>query len=85
MGVIRVQRFWQPNNKWGINCYRFVIPWQKPAQAFSSDKNSPILPDPINTKEREKFGSLKDEEKAREKVLSWLTPGSLLWEMANEA
>ena len=91
MGIIRVQRFWQPNNKWGINVYRFTIPWQKPAQNSSSaqnsnsDKASPILPTPRNSEEKEKFGSLKDEEKAREMVLGWLSPGSALWNLVNES
>jgi Winged helix-turn-helix DNA-binding len=85
MGIIRVQRFWAPNNKWGINCYRFVIPWQKPsARQGNSDIPSPILPTARNTEEREKYGSLRDEEKGREMVLSWLSPGSKLWELTNE-
>jgi hypothetical protein len=45
---------------------------------------TPILPTPRNSEEREKFGSLKDEEKAREMVLGWLSPGSKLWEVVNE-
>jgi hypothetical protein len=91
MGIIRVQRFWMPNNKWGINVYRFLIPWQKPAQTNStarssnSDSLTAILPTPRNSGENEKFGSLKNEEKAREMVKNWLTPGSALWNLVNES
>jgi hypothetical protein len=88
MGIIRVQRFWGPNNHWGINKYVFLIRWERPAQMGrrserlgSGVKVARTLP---NTEEREKFGSLKNEEKMREEIKDWLTPGSELWKLANE-
>ena len=88
LGIIAVQRFWRPGNKWGINRYRFVIQWKRPAQtgthtahSSSGDKMTSILPDP---EEREKFGTLAEMEKGKEMVLSWLTEGSSLWKLAQE-
>lgn len=91
MGIIRVQKFWGPNNHWGINKYVFLIRWERPAQTGrntehlgSGDNLSSTLPNTKNTGEREKFGSLKEEEKMRKDIKDWLTPGSKLWKLANE-
>jgi hypothetical protein len=92
MGIIAVQRFWGPGNKWGINRYRFLIKWEKPAQMSSnaahlsnSDRLAPNLPKQRNTREeREKFGTLEQEKKGREMVKEWLTKDSLLWKLAQE-
>ena len=88
MGIIRVQRFWRPGNKWDINKYVFLIPWQKPAQMgintarpSSGDKMAQTLP---NTEEREKYGTLEQEKKGREMVKEWLTESSSLWKLAQE-
>jgi hypothetical protein len=82
LGIIRCQRFWGPNRKWGINCYRFLICWVKPRPAHkrSDDILAPIFP---SLKEEEKNGSLQDLERGKEKVLGWLTEGSQLWNMVN--
>jgi hypothetical protein len=92
MGIIKCQRFWQPGNKWGINRYQFIISWPKPAQTSrntaqtsTGDSLAPTLPKQRNTREeREKFGSLKQEQKGREMVKEWLTKGSFLWKLAQE-
>ena len=90
MRIIAVQRFWGPNYKWGVNAYRFLIQWEKPKQFSSARKGSndnlpAILPTPRNSEENAKYGSLEKEEKAREMVNGWLTPGSRLWEIVNES
>jgi|SRR4029453_19456019 hypothetical protein len=89
LGIIVRERFWRPGNKWGINLYRFVIQWEKPAQTYSGDTFSRTLPNlrgrgKEKKEKREKFGSLKDEEEAKQMVLKWLTPGSALWELVND-
>jgi hypothetical protein len=88
LGIIRVQRFWRAGKRWGINKYIFIIKWEKPAQNFNSDTLAQILPKPRHIrkeeKESEKFGSLINEQKAKEKVLSWLTEGSALWELTQK-
>jgi len=48
----------------------------------NGDTLSLTLPYP---EEREKFGTLEEMKKGREKVLSWLTPGSVLWSLAKES
>ena len=89
LGIIVRERFWRPGKKWGINLYRFVIQWERPAQTYSGDRKSLILPNlrregERKKEEREKFGSQKDEEDAKQMVLKWLTPGSALWKLVNE-
>ena len=88
MGIIRVQRFWGPNNRWGINKYVFLIRWERPAQTgrntaqtSTGDSLAPTLP---NTRETEKFGTLEQEKKGREMVKEWLSEGSSLWKLAQE-
>ena len=87
LGIIGVQRFWGPNKKWSINKYYFFIKWQKPAQMGKRGEplgNSDILTPTLPTQEeREKYGTLANLEKGREMVLSWLTPRSALWQLAN--
>ncbi len=82
LGIIRCQRFWRPGNKWGVNRYIFLIRWEKPkpAQTGNGDRMSSNLPKPENSKE--KYGSLEGEENARQRVLGWLTPGSIAWQLA---
>ena len=81
LGIIGCQRFYQPNHKWGINKYTFKIAWERPAprpeRMFTGDRMAATLPTP-RTNQEEKYGSLGEEKKAAEKVLGWLTPGSLL-------
>jgi len=71
MGIIRCQRFWQPGNRWGVNRYIFLIRWEKPtpAQTRNGDRLLQNLP---NHQNKEKYGSLREEEEGRKTVLSWL-------------
>ena len=82
LGIISCQRFCQHGRKWLVNLYQFKIEWQrpKPAQMGSRDKMSENLPYPQNT--REKYGTMEGEEKGRQRVLGWLTPGSEIWKLA---
>ena len=82
LGIIRCTRFCQYGKKWLCNRYQFIIAWErpKPAQAGSDDRMSSNLPTPQNTKD--KYGSLEGEEKGRQRVLGWLTPGSIAWQLA---
>jgi hypothetical protein len=90
--IIKRQRFWRPGNVWGINKYIFIISWELPARKFTTTAQmgndaslADTLPKERNTREeREKFGSLEKEEEMRKEVLSWLTPGSSLWKLAQE-
>jgi hypothetical protein len=43
-------------------------------------KTSSNLPTP--GKDREKYGSLEGERKGIQRVLNWLTPGGLVWQLA---
>jgi hypothetical protein len=80
LGIIRCQRFWRPGKKWGVNRYIFLIRWEKPAQTSNDDRMASNLP---TSKNQEKYGSLKREEEGRQRVLDWLTPGSIAWQMAS--
>ena len=80
LGIIRCQRYWQTNRRWGINRYIFQISWKKPAQMNNGDTLPLTLP---YLEEREKFGTLDNMKKGKDKVLSWLTPGSQLWQLTN--
>ncbi|MGE3538640.1 MAG: helix-turn-helix domain-containing protein [Candidatus Tectimicrobiota bacterium] len=81
LGIITRQRFCQFGKKWFVNAYTFRIAWEHPkptlpAQMGNSGRMAENLPHP--QKDKEKYGSLREEEKGIEKVLSWLTPGSML-------
>jgi len=85
MGIIARARFWRPGHLWGANRYKFLIRWERPpAQMYNGAKLSSKFPEPEKREEREKYGSLADLQKAKEKVLGWLTEGSALWKLANE-
>ena len=81
LGIIKCQRFWGPNKKWGVNRYQFVIRWDKPGTAhpFNGDKVSPRFP---VRQEEEKYGTLDGIKRAKNRGRDWLTPGSLAWHAA---
>lgn len=72
LGIIERERCWGPNHKWGINKYRFRIPW-KPAQMRHGEKPASTLPRP---EERGKELSIEAERCRWEKALRFTTPGS---------
>lgn len=86
LGILRCQRFWGPHRLWGVNKYVFCIPWEKPTafppHTHSGDTSS--LKFPVRQQE-EKYGRVADVQKGQDKVLSWLTPGSLAWQAAQES
>ena len=82
LGIIKCQRFWRPNKKWGVNRYQFVIPWHKPAQKGIGDTVSPKFPVRHAQDEEEKYGTLDGIENAKNRGREWLTPGSLAWHAA---
>ena len=80
LGIISCTRYWRPGNQWLMNRYQFKITWERPKprpeQMSSSDKVPLKFPE---NSEREKKGSLGDQEKGKQMVLSWLTPGSAVY------
>lgn len=76
LGIIVRQRFWGPNNLWGINKYTFVIRWKTPAPPPQTigDIVASTLP---NQGERKKFGTIREQIQQERRGLRFLTNPTL--------
>ena len=81
-GIIRKSVMWIRGNFCEVNTYAFQLPWDKRPGAGGSDKTA--SKSPPRTEEREKGGSLEEKKQMDARGLSFLTPGSELYQLVKE-
>ena len=78
-GILRKSVLWIKGNFCEVNVYRFCLAWEKRQATGGSDKKSPKFPP--RTEEREKAGSLEEKQRLDTRGMSFLTPGSALYQL----
>ena len=78
-GIIRKSVLWIRGNYCEVNVYKFCLAWDKRPATGGSDKTTSKLPP--RTEEREKVGSWEEKQRLDTRGLSFLTPGSALYQL----
>jgi Helix-turn-helix domain len=81
-GILAKTVLWIKGNLCEVNTYKFLLPWQPAPTNRGSDKMSEKFPHP--PEEKEKFGSVEDKRRLDLRGLSFLTPGSLLYDLVQD-
>src|SRR5215510_8678328 len=78
-GILRQSVLWIRGNYCEVNTYAFLLAWEKRPATGGSDKMTSKFPP--RTEEREKVGSLAEKKRLDARGLSFLTPGSALYQL----
>ena len=78
-GLIRKSVLWIRGNYCEVNTYAFLLAWKKRPATGGSDKTTSKFP--LRTEEREKAGSLEEKQRLDTRGMSFLTPGSALYQL----
>jgi len=81
-GIIRKSVLWIRGNYCEVNAYKFCLAWDKRPATGGSDKTTSKFPP--RTEEREKYGTLAEKKRLDARGLSFLTPGSALYQLVAE-